>query len=212
MEPNFDSMKKDIDAVGGLFYQYRPCRRDVATIYDIENIRHGVVYAQTPLNMNDPFDSMIGFSSEKICDEVIDWAIDAANVEEEKLKILLGQLIKYKLLGRTAELLLYLKDIKRYINTKQIAMHQTQIPIRSFIIKNIKQLYFKSPKHIKNLFTQELFLVFSLVVAEINIDDITEDTLVDMLKLDDLLDSLYKQVVDIRIMFTYPNFEISYLN
>lgn len=206
IEPNFDSMKKDIDVAGGLFYQYRPCRRDVATIYDIENIRHGVVYAQTPLNMNDPFDSMIGFSSEKMCDEVIDWAIDVANVEEEKLKILLGQLIKYKLLGRTAELLLYLKDIKRYINTKQIAMHQTQIPIRSFIMKNIKQLYLKSPKHIKNLFVQESFLVFSLVVAEINMDDITEETLVDMLKLDDLLDSLYKQVVDIRDNVYIPQF------
>lgn len=59
-------MKQGIAKAGGLFYQYRPCRRDVATIYDIENIRHGVVYAQTPLNMNDPFDSMIGCSYVKI--------------------------------------------------------------------------------------------------------------------------------------------------
>ena len=28
-------------------------------------LRHDVVYAQTPLNMNDPFDSMIGFSAEE---------------------------------------------------------------------------------------------------------------------------------------------------
>lgn len=50
-EPKFEDMKQGISKAGGLFYQYRPCRRDVATIYDIENIRHGVVYAQTPLNM-----------------------------------------------------------------------------------------------------------------------------------------------------------------
>lgn len=205
IEPNFDSMKEDIVATGGLFYQYRPCRRDVATIYDIENIRHGVVYAQTPLNMNDPFDSMIGFSSEKICDELIDFAIGTVNMTEE-LKILLGQLIKYKLLGKTAELLLYLKDIKKYINTKQTSMHQTQFPIRSFIIKNIKQLYSKSPKHIKNLFTQEIFLVLSLAVADINMDDLSEDTLIDMLKLDDLLDTLYEQVVNIRDNVYIPKF------
>lgn len=205
VEPNFDSMKKDIDVAGGLFYQYRPCRRDVATIYDIENIRHGVVYAQTPLNMNDPFDSMIGFSSEKICDEFIDLAIGTVNMNEE-LKILLGQLIKYKLLGKTAELLLYLKDIKKYINTKQIAMHQTQIPIRLFITKNIKQLYSKSPKYIKNIFAQEIFLVFSLTVADIDMDDLSEETLIDMLKLDDLLDTLYEQVVNIRDNVYIPKF------
>ena len=70
-ELNFEDMKHGIDKAGGLFYQYRPCRRDVATIYDIENIRHGVVYAQTPLNMNDPFDSMIGYSPEKMYENCI---------------------------------------------------------------------------------------------------------------------------------------------
>ena len=44
---------------------------------DIENIRHGVVYAQTPLNMKEPFDSMIGFSAEKIYGEAIEYTIDA---------------------------------------------------------------------------------------------------------------------------------------
>lgn len=32
-EPNFEDMKQGIAKAGGLFYQYRPCRRDVATIY-----------------------------------------------------------------------------------------------------------------------------------------------------------------------------------
>lgn len=58
-------MKTNISNAGNLFYQYRACRRDASTIYDIENIRHGQVYARTPLQMNDPFDSMIGFSAEK---------------------------------------------------------------------------------------------------------------------------------------------------
>lgn len=53
----FPKIKEKINKAGNLFYQYRACRRDAATIYDIENIRHGVVYARTPLQMNDPFDS-----------------------------------------------------------------------------------------------------------------------------------------------------------
>ena len=67
----FPKIKEKINKAGNLFYQYRACRIDAATIYDIENIRHGVVYARTPLQMNDPFDSMVGFSSEKIYDECI---------------------------------------------------------------------------------------------------------------------------------------------
>lgn len=53
--------KSIIDA-GGLFYQYRSYLRDVATLYNIENLRQGVVDAQIPLNMNDLLDSMTGFS------------------------------------------------------------------------------------------------------------------------------------------------------
>ena len=56
------NMKKSIIDAGGLFYQYRSYLRDVATLYNIENLRHGVVDAQIPLNMNDLLDSMTGFS------------------------------------------------------------------------------------------------------------------------------------------------------
>ena len=66
---SMEKMKADIRKAGNLFYQYRACRRDASTIYDIENIRHGVVYARTPLQMNDPFDSKIGFSAEKVYEE-----------------------------------------------------------------------------------------------------------------------------------------------
>lgn len=81
-ELSLEDMQKGIKEAGGLFYQYRPCRRDMSTIYDIENIRHGVVYAQTPLNMNDPFDSMIGFSSEKIYENAISMIIDAVEGDD----------------------------------------------------------------------------------------------------------------------------------
>ena len=88
-ELKFENMKQDIARAGGLFYQYRPCRSDVATIYDIENIRHGVVYAQTPLNMNDPFDSMIGYSPEKIYENCISMVVEQLDIKDENLKIII---------------------------------------------------------------------------------------------------------------------------
>lgn len=78
--PSLVEMQENINKAGGSFYQYRPCRRNVSTMYDIENIRHGVVYAQTPLNMNDPFDSTIGFSADKFYDDCIDQLMDVVSI------------------------------------------------------------------------------------------------------------------------------------
>ena len=44
---SFPKMKNNIEKAGNLFYQYRACRQDASTIYDIENIRHNVVFART---------------------------------------------------------------------------------------------------------------------------------------------------------------------
>lgn len=73
---------------GGLFYQYRPCRIDKNTIYDIENISHGVVYARSPLYMNDPFDSELGFSAEKLMDELIGVCIENSDASMSAKKLM----------------------------------------------------------------------------------------------------------------------------
>lgn len=72
---SLEKMKADIESAGNLFYQYRACRRDAAIIYDIENIRHGVVYARTPLQMNDPFDSKIGFRQKRYMKSALIWRL-----------------------------------------------------------------------------------------------------------------------------------------
>ena len=36
-EPNMEDMKKAIEKAGGLFYQYRPCRRDIGKISASKN-------------------------------------------------------------------------------------------------------------------------------------------------------------------------------
>lgn len=146
VELKFEDMKHGIDKAGGLFYQYRPCRRDVATIYDIENIRHGVVYAQTPLNMNDPFDSMIGYSPEKMYENCISMLVEELNIKDESLKIIISQLLKYKAVGKLAKFISMLNDLKNYLFSRQISMHQVNVPIIIFIRQNLNTLYTKCPK------------------------------------------------------------------
>jgi len=197
MEIDFDSMKKAIDKTGGLFYQYRPCRRDIATIYDIENIRHGVVYAQTPLNMNDPFDSMIGYSSEKIYDNCITMLLDAVEIDDNT-KVVLPQMLRSKVLGKIAELLSILNELKEYIITKQSLMHETNIPITDFVQQNIKRLYSDRPHCISKVFTRETFYIFASVVSKIDKIDITEQALNDIFNLDIHLSELYNEIVMIK--------------
>lgn len=106
-------MKADIGKAGNLFYQYRACRRDAETIYDIENIRHGQVYARTLLQMNDPFDSMIGFSPEKIYDECIDLVLSQAKLSmDQNVILILKNILKYRVIGKTIEFIGALNKLK----------------------------------------------------------------------------------------------------
>lgn len=197
-ELNFEDMKHGIDKAGGLFYQYRPCRRDVATIYDIENIRHGVVYAQTPLNMNDPFDSMIGYSPEKMYENCISMLVEELNIEDESFKFIISQFLKYKAVGKLAEFICMLNDLKKYLFSRQVSMHQVNVPIIIFIRQNLNTLYAKCPKKIKGVLSKEVFAAFLLIVSDMQSVNITEDNLADMLKLDNVLDELYEKAVDIK--------------
>lgn len=197
-ELKFEDMKHGIDKAGGLFYQYRPCRRDVATIYDIENIRHGVVYAQTPLNMNDPFDSMIGYSPEKMYENCISMLVEELNIEDESFKFIISQFLKYKAVGKLAEFICMLNDLKKYLFSRQVSMHQVNVPIIIFIRQNLNTLYAKCPKKIKGVLSKEVFAAFLLIVSDMESVNITEDNLADMLKLDNVLDELYEKAVDIK--------------
>lgn len=197
-ELNFEDMKHGIDKAGGLFYQYRPCRRDVATIYDIENIRHGVVYAQTPLNMNDPFDSMIGYSPEKMYENCISMLVEELNIEDESFKFIISQFLKYKAVGKLAEFICMLNDLKKYLFSRQVSMHQVNVPIIIFIRQNLNTLYAKCPKKIKGVLSKEVFAAFLLIVSDMESVNITEDNLADMLKLDNVLDELYEKAIDIK--------------
>lgn len=204
-EVKFEDMRQDIARAGGLFYQYRPCRRDVATIYDIENIRHGVVYAQTPLNMNDPFDSMIGYSPEKMYENCISMIVEQLDIKDENLKIVISYLLKYKAIGKLAEFICMLNDLKKYLFSKRIAMHQVNIPIIIFVRQNLNVLYSKCPSKFKDVLSKEVFAVFLVIVSQMEKMDITEENLLDIFKVEGVLDEIYKKAIEIKDSIYIPN-------
>lgn len=203
MRPSMEDMKKAISDAGGLFYQYRPCRRTAATIYDIENIRHGVVYAQTPLNMNDPFDSMIGFSAEKIYVNCISMLVDALPMDNF-VKVIVSTILEYRALGKIAELMVLLKDLKKYLSSKRSSMHKTYLSLDNFVMQNVDVLFSKLPKTLKAHLSEESFKVFSAVISKLNTAEITESNIIDLMKMDNVLDSLHKSAEEIRDNRYFP--------
>lgn len=198
-EITFPKMKAKLEKTGNLLYQYRACRRDSATIWDIENIRHGVVYARTPLLMNDPFDSQVGFSAEKIYDEFITLLLDQIDPPLDiNLKAIFTSLLKYRMLGKTVSFFKALNVLKGYILTQSIIAHVAVANLPQFVVGNVDRLYKKCPAEVKFFFNREAFLAFSLLVKNYHKIEIDEKTLTEALKLDELLASLEDKVTNLR--------------
>lgn len=196
---SFDKIKANINKAGNLFYQYRACRRDAATIYDIENIRHGVVYARTPLEMNDPFDSMVGFSAEKIFDELIDLAFDQIDKPlEPNIRLIFKNLLKYKLVGKTLDFIDALNKLKKYIFTQSIISHVSTSDLPKYIMGNTDRLYKKCPAEVKKYFDKNSFLIFSLIIKDYQNVPVEEKTIIDALKAEETLTTLEEKTIEIR--------------
>ena len=202
---SFAKIKANISNAGNLFYQYRACRRDASTIYDIENIRHGQVYARTPLQMNDPFDSMIGFSAEKIYDECIELIFTQAQLSlDENVKLILINILKYRIAGKTVEFIGALNKLKKYIFIQSAIAHVVPANLPQFVTSNVDKLYRKCPHEIKNYFNKQLFLVFSIIIKDYKCVEIKEKTIIDILNMEDTLNLLEEKVVEVRHQIYLP--------
>ncbi len=202
---SFPKMKADIAKAGNCFYQYRACRRDAATIYDIENIRHGVVYARTPLEMNDPFDSMIGFSVEEIYNECIDLALNQVDSTlDSNLKLVIKSLLQQRLLGQTLEFVGALNALKKYIFRQSVIAHVVTSQLPQFIAGNLNKLYSKCPAEIKKFLNKDAFLVFSLIIKDYQNVDIEEKTIIDALKMEEVLKELETTVTEAKDKIYVP--------
>lgn len=188
-------MQSAIYKIGGNLYQYRPCRMDASFIYDIENIRNNVAYARTPLKMNDPFDSKIGFSVETIYAECIDFILAALEVKGIKKEVL-SYILKYRLLGKFSDLISELNKLRKYLLTKQKIMHKEYEPIKDFVAHNLKKLY----SHYDNslgLFNNSNFPIFCMIAIDIN-EEINENTLLLFLQVNDGLDKLEEKIQEVQ--------------
>lgn len=199
-------MKNAIKRAGGTFYQYRPCRLDEFTIYDIDNILHDVVYAQTPLNMNDPFDSQIGFSAEKLFDELIDIVLKAQKLDENT-KIVIRLLVKYDLLDQFSDVVKALIELKKQLTSLQRSMHQTNIPYAVFIVKFRKQIYQRLSKAIKMFFTEQSLLAFGLLLEGIAQTEITEEQIKNLLGSKNQFELIKSKIIALRDTVYIPKFE-----
>ena len=196
---SFPAMKERVKKAGNLLYQYRACRRDAATIWDIENLRHGVVYARTPLLMNDPFDSQVGFSAEKVYDELISFLLDQINPPlETNLRAIFSSLLKYRMVGKTVGFFKALNSLKKYILTQSAIAHVAVANLQQFVLSNANRLYKKCPAETKIYFNRETFIAFALLVKSYHNVEIEEKVLVDALKMDEMLESLEKKVLEAR--------------
>lgn len=194
-----ENMKADIAKAGNLFYQYRACRRDASIIYDIENIRHGVVYARTPLQMNDPFDSNVGFSVEEIYEECIDLALDQLDTTlDSNLRLVIKSLLKYRMIGETLGFVNALNKLKKHIYLQSVIAHVQPPKMFQFITRDLNKLYSKCPPEVKKYFNKESFFVFALVIKDYKNEDIEEKTIIEALKMEDVLKDLEDRVVKVR--------------
>lgn len=202
---SFTKMKTDIAKAGNCFYQYRACKRDATTIYDIENIRHGVVYARTPLQMNDPFDSMIGFSVEEIYNECIDLALNQVDATlDSNLKLVIKSLLQQRLLGQTLEFVCALNDLKKYIFRQSLIAHIATTQLPQFIVGNLNRLYNKCPTDIKKYLNKDAFLVFALIIKDYQNVDIEEKMVIDALKMEEILKELETTVTEAKDKIYIP--------
>lgn len=195
-EFTIENMKADIAKAGNLFYQYRACKRDASIIYDIENIRHGVVYARTPLQMNDPFDSKIGFLVEEIYEECIDLALKQVDTTlDANIKLVIKNLLKYRMIGKTLGFVNALNKLKKYIHLQSVIAHVQPSNIMQFITRDLNKLYSKCPSEVKNYLNKDAFYVFALLIKDYQNADIEEKTIVEALKMEDSLKGLEDAVV-----------------
>lgn len=201
----FEEIKEKIASVGGLMYQYRSCAERNKIIYDIENIRHGVIFSQSPLNMNDPFDSQIAFVPDDIYDEITDYVLQAIKIDSELIP-LCKMAIKCKLQKENLPLINDIKNIKRLILSVRKSMHNNHLRLDIFLRRFFDNVYKRMPNEIKTSYSKTQLKFISQIIIEIA-GDLTTENIEEVLYCKCQLDSIVKQIEDLRDTIYIPNYE-----
>lgn len=110
----FKKIKEKVNKQGCL-YQYRSCSISEKTIYDLDNIRNEVLYARSPIHMNDPFDSTVAFDEKDVVNEIIDVYLEKETMPPH-IKMIIGLVLKSRFLKTFPILLENLNLIRKKLN------------------------------------------------------------------------------------------------
>lgn len=171
-------MEETIKESGGLFYQYRSCSIDENTIYDIENFTHGVVYARSPLYMNDPFDSEIGFSTDKVIEDVVDMYL-ADYKAPDTVKSLMRFIINNKFLGNFADLVKGLNELKKEL--KIFLPDDLTQQQKNYIGHHLDAAIRKLPQNLQKIFNRKNKMVILFLLMQIKEIEITEQNVSELI-------------------------------
>lgn len=201
----FREMKSGIDKAGGTFCQYRACNLNVDTIYDLENIKNGVVFARSPLCMNDPFDSMIGFSTEKLYQDFCNMIVSI--IPDQMTKVFMGILLKERAVGKVAEFISTIKAFQAFLRVQKMKMNPTGPSISAFAISQRNALFKKMPPVLKKkIGNTQAFSAVALFTADVDLSMITEENLLQMFRVDSALTALLDKFEEVKEKHYIPQF------
>jgi len=202
----FREMKSGIDKAGGTFCQYRACNLNVDTIYDLENIKNGVVFARSPLCMNDPFDSMIGFSTEKLYQDFCNMIVSI--IPDQMTKVFMGILLEEKAVGKVAEFISTIKAFQTFLRVQKMKMNPTGPSISAFAISQRNALFKKMPPVLKKkIGNSQAFSAVALFTADVDLSMITEENLLQMFQVDSALTALLDKFEEVKEKHYIPQFK-----
>lgn len=201
----FNEMKSGIEKAGGTFCQYRACNLTVDTIYDLENIKNGVVFARSPLCMNDPFDSMIGFSTEKLYQDFCNMIVSI--IPDQTTKVFMGLLLKEKAIGKVAEFISTIKSFQAFLRVQKNKMNPTGPSISAFAISQRNALFKKMPPVLKKkIGNTQAFSAVALFTADVDLSMITEENLLQMFQVGSALTALLDKFEEVKEKHYIPQF------
>lgn len=179
-------------------YQYRPCSISENTIYDLENISNNVLFARSPIHMNDPFDSTIAFDEKELINEMIDLYFDNIQIEE-CIKLAIKSIIKNRIFNKFKIFVSDLNKINQSMKLICISQHWVMNNnFYSIYTKNEKKIYGRFGSEIKNKYSSSHIKGFLKLIDNLNGQLISDENILKIEGLGNLIADLENKLENFR--------------
>lgn len=194
---DFKLMKEKVEKKGCL-YQYRGCGIDLTTVYDLENLRNEVLYARSPVYMNDPFDSTIAIDENKLLNEMCDMILDCIDAPQF-FKSFMKYLIKVDKVKGFATFISDIKLIQNKINQlSMVYKKRVEDSYYKFYEQNENLIYTKFPKDIKNKYNSDRVKIIVRIIDLTQGKGITEESIKATVNFSKIIDDTRAAIVFLR--------------